>query len=226
MFARLSLVAAAVAVDVDEICVKNSAGFDILLSLKNLNNTEAQSVNTPDMYPAPRTSCVTTSNLDKYVRNGELLACHVQAVAGKSKDCEGPALSYKFGAHRRANFKCTGTTMIYDCVFEGTEEIVSQCTQDDISIFAQHLDSDYEDDMKSCGLKCLGTAGCVGKCMVEKEGYSEGCASCMGTIQACTVFFCPVCASAPDGDKCQACTLLNCGTAFTDCMGLNGAALV
>merc|ERR1712100_822384 len=51
---------------VDEFCVKNNAGFDILLSLKNLNHPEAQAVGTPDMYPAPQTGCVSAHNLDQY----------------------------------------------------------------------------------------------------------------------------------------------------------------
>jgi hypothetical protein len=73
------------------------------------------------MYPAPQTACVSAHNLNQYTADGDLLQCHINAVAGVEKDCDGPALRYRLGAHRRAYYECTGSTTLYTCFYKGTE---------------------------------------------------------------------------------------------------------
>merc|ERR1740117_1018399 len=226
MFRFSALLRTVWALDVEEICVLNKAAFDIRLTLKSLNQSSANPIDSPSMYPQPRKACVSPQNLDAYVRDGETIYCNVApvgAVGGKTQDCNEPRHTYKFGSRQRANFKCTGPITNYDCFFVGTESIDSQCSENDVDIFAANLDTNYRADMKSCGLKCLAGAHCVAKCMTEKEGYTSACASCMGDVQACTVFFCPVCSASPDGEKCDECVYRNCQLAFTDCTGIGAA---
>lgn len=215
--AVLMMPALVAAKNISEICIHNSAGFAVKIYMKNSDMPDAAPENTPDMYPAGQTRCVTGSNLDRFPHDGDLVYCLTTAVAGATQPCL-QKHTYEYSSSRRAHYECTGATFTYNCEFKGYEDIIGQCTMNDTIVFAKHLEVDYEDDMKSCGLRCLGTSGCVRDCMMEKEGYSKPCASCMGDVQGCTVFSCPLCA-IQSKEECNACVYKNCQQVFQDCTG-------
>jgi hypothetical protein len=61
---------------------------------------------------------------------------------------------------------------------------------------------------------------CIGECVQEATGLSEGCAGCYGWIGACAAGYCAdLCASAQDSPECRDCVDLNCVGAFGLCVG-------
>merc|ERR1712070_251369 len=107
------------------------AGFDIQMSLKNLDVPSAQDYLTPGMFPAPQSNCVTGFNLKPGPTDGNRVKCVVHAVAGTTNDCNGPTHTYYWWSKRRATYLCTGSTMVFWCNYQGTEDITGQCTPKD-----------------------------------------------------------------------------------------------
>jgi hypothetical protein len=196
-----------------EICVRNQAAFDAIFQLVNHNNTNATTMS-PDMYPAPRTECLQGTALSPGASDGDVLGCRVNARFGKTNDCQGPLIVYNSSSTLRANYDCKGTSADFRCSFGGTEKIVGRCTDKDKDTWAKVFGK-WPHDFKDCGLKCVGAAPCVNKCMIGKEGWTSSCASCMGDLVDCS--------KATGCDQDQACIQRNCMQAYFDCSGLFSA---
>jgi len=76
-------------------------------------------------------------------------------------------------------------------------------------------------DMAACGKKCMGGAACVKTCIQGKAKYSDGCATCFGTLAGCTKTHCLLQCIKGDSPSCVACVKkAGCDTDFNKCSGL------
>lgn len=81
---------------------------------------------------------------------------------------------------------------------------------------------DVEMEARTCGNMCFGGATCVTNCM-EMLGLSSACATCFGSVSACTVRECIAECSGSDEMACTDCRVREgCVSAFEACSGLPG----
>eukprot|EP01062_Namystynia_karyoxenos_P070793 TRINITY_DN66186_c0_g1_i1.p2 TRINITY_DN66186_c0_g1~~TRINITY_DN66186_c0_g1_i1.p2 ORF type:complete len:264 (+),score=83.30 TRINITY_DN66186_c0_g1_i1:84-875(+) len=78
----------------------------------------------------------------------------------------------------------------------------------------------FESDMTSCGLKCLGKDTCVTSCMESTEHYTPACAKCFGDLGQCTATNCLTkCMSGRNPTCVQCLEKAGCDKAFVTCSG-------
>eukprot|EP00494_Astrolonche_serrata_P022179 UN22436 len=66
----------------------------------------------------------------------------------------------------------------------------------------------------------MGGASCVTSCMSKAEGYSAGCAGCMGTLTGCTKSNCMMKCLGGQTPDCVKCVTEHCTPAFKTCSGV------
>ena len=69
-------------------------------------------------------------------------------------------------------------------------EDAAKCSADDTAVWNKQGKTNFQDDMTSCGKKCLGKDACVSSCIADKEKYSSDCAGCFGALGQCTASHC------------------------------------
>mmetsp|Transcript_50809 Transcript_50809/g.128135 ORF Transcript_50809/g.128135 Transcript_50809/m.128135 type:complete len:151 (+) Transcript_50809:68-520(+) len=80
----------------------------------------------------------------------------------------------------------------------------------------------FLEDMDSCGRQCMGRLTCATKCIRTRNGYTEDCATCFGTMISCTASKCwaPCMKGGDQNPACRACTRKKCRPAFEACSGI------
>jgi len=73
--------------------------------------------------------------------------------------------------------------------------------------------------MKNCAGGCYGQEGCVTDCVRRKEGFSEDCSGCFGSIASCTASYCMFQCIGGGNSNCRACVAQNCDDALWACLG-------
>merc|ERR1712050_365091 len=109
---------------------------------------------------------------------------------------------------------CTGWT-------PPSATLVSEaCSDDDTGIFNGGRKDRMQSDLTACGEQCLGAKDCVTSCMVSKEKYSQSCATCFGTLTACTKDHCMLKCAFGRNPSCVSCLkAAGCDTAWSSCTG-------
>merc|ERR550514_1468736 len=109
--------------------------------------------------------------------------CMAKCAGGRTPDC----VSCLKGAGCDSTFvSCSGFTPPSLSL-----EATASCSDADADVYNNKGGFDnFESDMTSCGLKCLGASSCVSSCMADKEGYSSSCAGCFGDLAGCTASNC------------------------------------
>jgi len=93
------------------------------------------------------------------------------------------------------------------------------CNNSDRAVWSSKGQQAFISDIDACGWKCWGKATCVKSCIMQKEPYSDTCATCFGSFGQCAGIHCPFdCADAYSG-KCRTCVKAHCAQAFTTCSG-------
>merc|ERR1711904_323160 len=86
----------------------------------------------------------------------------------------------------------------------------------------------WQQQMTSCGTKCLGKASCVSSCM-QGDGWSAGCAGCFGDLAGCTASHCLLkCAGGRTPDCVTCLNAAGCDTAAFgsgSCTGFDAPSL-
>ena len=101
---------------VSKVCVTNSAGFVLHWEIDDLlNNAKGADSGS---YPIDQTKCMSIGDTVPNVAEGDVLLCHVHAVAGVSHACD-RAVIFSNATNEAATFTCTGTTLDYSCKLDG-----------------------------------------------------------------------------------------------------------
>lgn len=78
----------------------------------------------------------------------------------------------------------------------------------------------FNDDLRICGKKCMGTMECTQKCVITRRGYSGACAHCFAKLVSCTSLDCfTECIAG--GMECNRCVVKECNGAWKDCTGFS-----
>lgn len=94
------------------------------------------------------------------------------------------------------------------------------CSNADDAMVLDGIDVAME--ARTCGNRCFGGATCVTGCM-EMLGLSSACATCFGSVSACTVRECITECSGGDEMACTDCRVREgCASSFEMCSGLSG----
>eukprot|EP01062_Namystynia_karyoxenos_P037851 TRINITY_DN2752_c0_g1_i4.p2 TRINITY_DN2752_c0_g1~~TRINITY_DN2752_c0_g1_i4.p2 ORF type:complete len:162 (+),score=61.40 TRINITY_DN2752_c0_g1_i4:49-486(+) len=94
------------------------------------------------------------------------------------------------------------------------------CTAADDKIWNATGMSKFQDEMTSCGKKCLGAKSCMASCLTKDEGYSQDCAACFGDCGQCTAQHCLTKCMTGRTPACAQCVKdAGCDAAFAKCTG-------
>jgi len=80
-----------------------------------------------------------------------------------------------------------------------------------------------KETQEQCGKQCMldGDIGtCVGQCMTNQLGISDGCAACFGQEAACTKQHCALRCLNPSSDRCVQCSMQYCAADLATCGGI------
>mmetsp|Transcript_62824 Transcript_62824/g.182262 ORF Transcript_62824/g.182262 Transcript_62824/m.182262 type:complete len:326 (-) Transcript_62824:367-1344(-) len=78
----------------------------------------------------------------------------------------------------------------------------------------------FNANMKSCSLPCLGDPDCVSDCF-SRRGYTSGCSTCFGMLSGCTRTRCIWYCIGGDSPGCRRCADDRCKPIFQQCSGLS-----
>merc|ERR1712166_632134 len=103
---------------------------------------------------------------------------------------------------------------------EFVEEAAAACSAADSAVWTKQGQANFQNDMTTCGKKCLGASDCVKKCVEGKEKYSDGCSGCFGSLAQCTKDHCMFQCINGRTPACDTCVKKNgCDTTFATCSG-------
>lgn len=104
---------------------------------------------------------------------------------------------------------------------EVVEVAAAACSADDQAVWTKQGSKNFQDDMSTCGKKCLGASDCVKKCVEGKEKYSDGCSACFGDLAHCTAKNCMFQCISGRSTACDNCVKSHgCESTFANCSGL------
>merc|ERR1712178_122736 len=104
-------------------------------------------------------------------------SCLTKCIGGRTPDCVTCLKAAGCDTAAFGSGSCTG----FDAPSVSVSSADSKCAD------AGH--ATWQQQMTSCGTKCLGKASCVSTCM-QGDGWSAGCAGCFGDLAGCTASHC------------------------------------
>merc|ERR1740138_1273831 len=110
----------------------------------------------------------------------------LKCAGGRTPDCVTCLKAAGCDTAAFGSGSCTG----FDAPSVSISSADSKCTDADKKTWdADAGHATWQQQMTSCGTKCLGKASCVSTCM-QGDGWSTGCAGCFGDLAGCTASHC------------------------------------
>merc|ERR1719389_1508889 len=112
--------------------------------------------------------------------------CMLKCAGGRTPGCVTCLKAAGCDTAAFGSGSCTG----FDAPSVSVSSSDSKCTDADKKTWdADAGHATWQQQMTSCGTKCLGKAACVSSCM-QGDGWSTGCAGCFGDLAGCTASHC------------------------------------